>query len=166
LDLFISEPIRNRANGAWTVIVARKIFAKNGVFLGLVLGAIELANFEQFFSTILLTDGGSFALLRADGVLLVRHPHIESAIGNSYSAAIAALKEGENGSIRLVGKMDGKDRLLAARPLPHFPLYVTAGIDVAAALTDWRTQTQTLCDRYYFDARDRRHFVPYRAAAN
>src|SRR6185437_12423820 len=107
-------------NGAWILIVARKVTATNGAFLGLVLGAIELENLEQFFSSILLTNGGSFALLRADGVLLVRYPHIETAIGRSYPAAISALNGQQSGSIRLVGKMDGKDRLLAVRPLPHF----------------------------------------------
>jgi diguanylate cyclase (GGDEF)-like protein len=140
----VSEPVRSRANGAWSIILARSLTAPDGEFLGVVVGSIELTFFKDFFSSISLGEYSSIALSRSDGVLLVRHPNIESAIGTSFPAAVAALGNRESGSIRLVGRMDGKDRLLTAHRSKRFPLFVTVGTDVAVVLGDWREQTKVL----------------------
>ena len=77
LTSFVSQPVRNRGNGSWTVFLVRKIVAPNGDFLGVVLGAIDLSYFEKFFGAIELEGHGSIALLRSDGVMLARYPLVE-----------------------------------------------------------------------------------------
>ena len=76
---FLSEPVRNRANGTWVMHLARKISGPNGEFRGLVSGAIELKYFEEFFGDIALAPGGTIEVFRHDTTLLVRHPKAESA---------------------------------------------------------------------------------------
>ena len=137
LTSFVSEPIRDRRTGNWTIVLARKITALNGEFLGAVLGTIELQFFENFFESVILGEGSSTSLYRNDGTLLVRYPRIEPVIGHVFRGAIDALGEREHATTRLVGKMDGKDRLLAAQRLKHFPLFISVGVDVAAALSNW-----------------------------
>jgi diguanylate cyclase (GGDEF)-like protein len=143
-ESYTSEPLRNRGNGAWTIVVARRLTSASGEFLGIVFGGIELTQFERYFRAIALGEGSSISFFRNDGVLIVRHPSIESAIGKKFLGFVDALGDANAGTTRMVGKMDGLDRLLAAHRLAKFPLVVVAGLEVSAALADWREQTKLL----------------------
>ena len=141
---FISEPLLNRANDAWVIQLARPIRAFDGQIIGLVLAAIELEQFEREFQPIVLGERGSVALLRDDGVLLARYPRIESNIGQTFRAAIGSLGERQSGTVRVIGAMDGKDRILATHRLARFPFVITAGLESDAALADWRKEAATI----------------------
>jgi signal transduction histidine kinase len=142
LTTFISQPVRNRGTGTWTIYIARKFVSPEGEFLGLILGAMELQYFEKFFSTIALGPGSSIALFRTDGTLLVRYPRIEGAVGQSYGGVLKAIENKDRGTVRLVGRMDNKDRILSVHRLENFPVAVSVGLDVDAALADWRRDAQ------------------------
>jgi diguanylate cyclase (GGDEF)-like protein len=144
LTSFISLPGHNRTNGAWTLFLARKATAANGEFLGLVLGAIELSYFDKLFGSVSLGAGNSITLFRSDGILLTRFPQIESAIGNYFPSSVGAIGHGDSGTARFVGHFAGKDRLLAAHRLAHFPIVISVAIDTAAALAIWQKQTDVL----------------------
>ncbi len=141
---FISEPGHNRTDGAWTIFFVRRVTAANGEFLGLVLGAVELSYFEKLFAAISLGEGSSITLVRNDGIMLTRFPQIESALGKNLQSTIAAVAGGESGAMRFVGHLGGKDRLLAAHRLAHFPLVLSVAIDTAAALAIWQKETDIL----------------------
>jgi diguanylate cyclase (GGDEF)-like protein len=141
---YISQPRHNRTNGAWTMFLVRRVTAPNGEFLGLVLGAVELSYFEKLFNSISLGEGSSIALFRNDGVMLTRFPQIESVIGTIFRSTIDAVGEGDSGMARFVGRIGGKDRLLAAHRLGHFPLVLSVAIDTAAALALWQKETNIL----------------------
>jgi diguanylate cyclase (GGDEF)-like protein/PAS domain S-box-containing protein len=144
LKSYVSAPVRNRGTGTWTIYLARKIAAPDGTFLGLILGAVELSYFEKFFGSIVLREHSSIALMRDDGVLLTRFPKIESAIGRKFMASKEALAEKNSGTIRYHGVMEGKQRILAAQRLPHYPLHLAVNLDVEAALAGWRKETPVL----------------------
>jgi diguanylate cyclase (GGDEF)-like protein len=144
LTSFISLPARNRGNGAWTVFLARKVTAPNGDFLGIVLGAVELSYFEQLFGSIVLGDGSSISLYRSDGILLARYPRIERVIGESFKSPMSALGNSDSGTIRFIGQMEGKDRLLAAHRLAHYPLFIAVAVDTGVALASRRKETNIL----------------------
>src|SRR4029450_2309032 len=133
---FISEPISKRATGAWIVPLARTIRTIDGRFAGLLLAAVDLEQFEREFQPIVLGAHGSIALLRDNGVLLARYPRIETIVGQTFHAATGSLGEQQSGTVRLVGLMDGKDRILSSRRLARFPFIVTAGLESDAALSD------------------------------
>jgi len=141
---FISEPIRNRVNGAWIIQLARPIRTLDGAFAGLLLAAIDLEQFEREFQPIVLGEYGSIALLRNDGTLLARYPRIESLIGHTFHGALDSLGDQPSGTVRLTGAMDGKDRILATHRLARFPFIVTTGMNTAAALSDWRKEAATI----------------------
>jgi len=144
LTFFVGKPLRGPAIENWVVPIARKFTGPNGEFLGTVLGIVELQYFENLFKSIMPGEGSSISFLRNDGTLLVRYPRIELIIGQAFRGAIDALGERERGTIRFVGKMDGKDRLLAAQRLAHFPLIISVGIDVSAALANWERGAITM----------------------
>jgi diguanylate cyclase (GGDEF)-like protein len=144
LTMFTSLPERNRANGEWTMFLARKVVASDGKFEGLVLAAVELSYFERLFGSILLGDGSSITLYQDDGILLSRYPRIESVIGKAFKTPVNALGDGRSGTARFVDQMEGKNRLLAAHRLAHYPMFISVAVDTGAALADWQKETNLL----------------------
>jgi diguanylate cyclase (GGDEF)-like protein len=144
LTSVISRPLQGRVTGAWSIFLARKVLAPNGEFRGVVTGTIELSYFENFFSSIALGNESSVTLYGSDGVVLVRYPHKDSVIGLLFPPVIEALKDKDGGTIRFKSLFIGKDRLLAAHRIAHYPLYVSAAVDTETALADWRDETRAL----------------------
>ncbi len=147
LTSFMGEPVRNRATGSWTIHLVRKVTAPNGDFLGLVLGAMEMEYFEQYFGTIELGEQSSIALFRNDGVLLAHHPHVDPAIaraGMKDGFFMTVLADTAHGTVGQIGSIDGEEQLIVARRLAHYPFVITATETVAAALTQWRGEATFL----------------------
>ncbi|MGY0573736.1 bifunctional diguanylate cyclase/phosphodiesterase [Bradyrhizobium sp. RDM12] len=137
------EPVHSRISGAWTILIVRKIMGAHGEFMGIVGRGIEPANFEKFFETVLLGEGATISMLHRDGTLLARFPHSSEMMGRNFrngsfeQQKIFAL---DHFAGRIVSPVDGEDRLVSARALPHFPILMMATTTRAAALADWREQ--------------------------
>jgi len=141
------EPVHSRITGAWTTVIARKVTGPNGEFLGAVGRGIEPANFEKFFASLALGDGAVISMFHRDGTLLARYPHVESMIGQNFLEAPLfrkILSKTNQGTLRLISPVDGKDRQGSARLLNNFPIVVIATTTVSAALADWREQIRFL----------------------
>jgi diguanylate cyclase (GGDEF)-like protein len=141
---YVSQPLHNRTNGAWTLFLVRKVTAANGEFLGLVLGAIELSYFDKLFASVSLGKGSSIALYRNDGGLLTRFPQAESFIGKIFTSPLNALGGGDSATTRIIGQIGGKDRLLAVHRLADFPMFLSVGVDTSSALAIWQRETDVL----------------------
>ena len=140
LTSFVSEPVPNRGTGTWTVYNAKKVSGADGEFIGLVLGAVELAHFEQVFQGVSLGEAGSIAMFRRDGILLARFPHVDPSIGKSFAGQKIfedVLRFTDRGVVRQTSLVDGKERIIAVRALPHYPIAVTATKTVEGALSQW-----------------------------
>jgi diguanylate cyclase (GGDEF)-like protein/PAS domain S-box-containing protein len=144
LNSFLGKPRLSPVSGKRVMSVTRKVAGPNGEFLGVILGVMELAYFENLFQSIMPGEGSSISLHLNDGTILVRYPRIESVIGRSFPASLDALGKRDRGTIRIQGTMDGKNRILAAQRLGHFPLYVTVGDDFSTALASWRKGAITM----------------------
>ena len=141
------EPVHSRVTGAWTTVLARKLTGRNGEFLGVIGRGIEPVSFEKFFASVALGQDAAISMHHSNGTLLARHPHVEEMIGRNFKTGPAqqqALFDKEYGSARLVSPVDGRDRLISARALTHFPILIVATTTVAAALADWRQQISFL----------------------
>ncbi|MEK9281363.1 EAL domain-containing protein [Bradyrhizobium sp. ISRA442] len=137
------EPLHSRISGAWTILIVRGIVGPNGEFMGVIGRGIEPANFEKFFETVVLGEGATISMLHRDGTLLARYPHSSEMMGRNFKAGpfeqqrIFGL---DHFAGRIISPVDGDDRLISARALPHFPILMMATTTRAAALTDWREQ--------------------------
>jgi signal transduction histidine kinase len=137
LKSYVSAPARNRATGAWTVFLAHRVNGSDGAFLGIVLGAIELRYFEEFYRAISLDESATIALQRPDGVLLVRFPLAE-VLGKTFSSAERLLHGRGSATLRESSPIDGSMRLKAAHRLSGFPVVALATKTEDAALANWR----------------------------
>jgi len=142
LTSFISKPVQNRGTGTWTIYIARRFSGPNGEFLGLVLGAMELRYFEEFYKKVSLGPEGNISLIRRDGMLLARHPNIAASIGKSLASNplfASLISKANSRAVRITSGVDGQDRLIAAHTLPNYPIVVAVGTTVTAALANWRS---------------------------
>jgi signal transduction histidine kinase/DNA-binding response OmpR family regulator len=142
LETFISAPVQNRGNGTWNIYIARRLNDPNGEFMGLLLGAMSLQYFENFFASTSLGPGTSVSLIREDGTLLARHPHSEGIGKPSSGAGQRALAAG--GNLRELSGTDQKMRIRSARMLPNYPVMVAVTQTEESALRSWRGMAELL----------------------
>lgn len=147
LTSFVSEPVRNRGTGTWTIYLVRKVCAPSGEFFGLILAGMQLQNFEDFYQSIALGDTSAINLFRRDGVLLARYPHADPSIGRSFAGSNVfskILAHADRGISRQKSGVDQEERLIAAEVVAHYPVVVTATKTVAAVLSEWRAEAKYL----------------------
>jgi len=137
----ITQPLRNRADGAWTNYVALRVDSPSGQFLGLLLGAIDLHYFDNFYQTLSAGTGLNIFLLRDDGSLLASFP-ASGKIGQTVIPADSVwhkiLAGGKSDTYEAAGLLSSGDRLISEHPLPDYPLVVDVSYSKSAVLADWR----------------------------
>ena len=139
----VSKPIRNPITGTWVVYIARRFTSPKGEYLGAVLGVVAMQSFERSFEAIAQTPNSTIALTRRDGMLLARWPHLEERLGRPLpdpELFANLLSQSDHASVRRIGVFDGKDRLVAAHSLAHYPIVVLATTAVADVIEDWRNE--------------------------
>ncbi|MBI3711286.1 MAG: PAS domain S-box protein [Proteobacteria bacterium] len=145
--LHIGEPFQNRLNRAWTIAVTRRLESADGTFAGIVSASIEIAYFNGFYRSIDIGPHGTIQLFRDDGIMLMREPFIEKAIGlnvgqnNMFRNLIPAAT---TGTFQVKTLVDGVERLLAYRKLTRFPLVVLVGLAHEDTLARWREETRQI----------------------
>jgi diguanylate cyclase (GGDEF)-like protein len=137
----ISEPLQNRGDGTWTVYVIRRIDGPHGVFLGLLLGAVNLKYFDDFYADLTRNSGVTIYLMRRDGTLLASHPFLARVgkitvrhVSPWWSIVSAGVpSDYETQSITGHGR-----RLIWAIPLAAYPLVIDISVYKNAVLANWR----------------------------
>jgi signal transduction histidine kinase len=139
--LRVATPTRSRINGAWFLGLTRRLSAPDGSFDGVIVAALEPSYFDQLWSTIDLREGGVVAMLRRDGVMLMRSPQQESALGQHYGDTplfTTHLVRAPNGTYDMVSRVDGQERHYAYRLLSAYPdLVVLVGQPRGQFLAVW-----------------------------
>ncbi|PZA13409.1 hybrid sensor histidine kinase/response regulator [Rhodopseudomonas palustris] len=133
LSTFVSAPVRNRGTGTWNIYFAHRLSAPKGGFIGLLLGAISLQYFENFFAATSPGLGTEISLIRTDGMLLVSYP-ISGRIGTAVTdgGRVAAATGGTAQETTTAGT-----HLRATRALPNYPIVVQVTQPLESALQSW-----------------------------
>ncbi len=144
LELYISKPVQNNGTGTWTFYLSRKIRAKSGEMIGLVLAGIESAYFEQFYQAIAV-PGKSLTLFLADGTNLARYPEGENSLGRNFASSpvFSVLGSGARSAViapgtgAVLASLDNEFRVIAPARVPSFPLVVNARASQALVFGSW-----------------------------
>lgn len=145
LKTFMGEPVRNRATDTWTIHLVRKVASPKGDFLGLILGAMEMQYFEQYFGTISLEPQSSISLFRDDGILLASHPTPDPTLARSFTqnaGLMDVLNAAKHTNVERTSEIDGISQIVVARRLQHYPFMLVTKIPVAVALAGWMREVQ------------------------
>jgi diguanylate cyclase (GGDEF)-like protein len=140
---YVSEPVQNRATGSWVIFLAHRVSGANGEFLGIILGAIEMRYFEDFYKAISLGEGNSIALQHMSGQLLVRFPPTDT-IGKVFSNSERLLHGGVSGTVIDISPIDGQVRVKAAHRVADYPVFALATKTEKAALSNWWAITRLM----------------------
>jgi diguanylate cyclase (GGDEF)-like protein len=140
--MVITEPMQTRTTGKWTIYIAHRVTSPDGEFLGVIQGAVELSYFEELYRSVAPGPASAIALLRRDGRLLARYPHIDMAAGWASTAsklfAVLDTTGSSSAVVRENGVFDHQERLIAARALVHYPVVVTVTNTMASVMAEWR----------------------------
>jgi diguanylate cyclase (GGDEF)-like protein/PAS domain S-box-containing protein len=144
--LYVSSVLQNRVSGQPNIFFAKRINGPDGEFLGLVLAAVKPSYFQHIYRSIVASRQQAFALLRDDGLALVRYPDLDHLTGRRLPATsqwYRVVRDG-GGHFESIGGFDGIPRLMSVRPLKDLPLVVNVGVPKSAALASWRYRTTTI----------------------
>lgn len=139
IGLYISRPMLYR--GAYSVVMSRRISDKKGNFVGVVAGALRYSFFHQLFGRLRLGPDDVIAVVKRDGVLVMRVPFDLDWVGRNMSASPLtkrALAE-PSGSMTDVSMADGISRLYVWRDSTG-PLVVMVGKPWASIYAMWHRQ--------------------------
>jgi signal transduction histidine kinase len=136
---FLSAPVENRGTGTWTIYLARRVSSPDGGFVGLVLGAINLAYFENLYEALKLTEGSAIRLWRTDGRLLAQHPSTTD-VGKEYPLRQARQALVDGRPFIAATSEDSPERLVAAKAVRGYPVIISISRAMTEVLADWRRQ--------------------------
>lgn len=141
--LYISRPIQH--NGAYGIVLSRRIAARDGQFLGVVTGFIHYSYFSEIVDRLQLEPSDIISVVRQDGVLIMRAPFNATLVGRDLSrlpavqkslAAFSGTHTGESAS-------DGVQRLYVWRDSSH-PLIVMVGRSTNVIFGQWRREAMQI----------------------
>jgi methyl-accepting chemotaxis protein len=153
LDLFLSEPVKNRGTGECTFYLARKIRNPGGTPIGLALVGIETRFFSRFYEAAKKDPRQVITLFRQDGTLLARFPLAEALIGQNLKETAASLRVLNPGRTAGTAWVDGKLltnpaenhlRLATARTVPGYPLVIGVTIPHDVVFGPWLERAKVL----------------------
>ena len=144
--LFISRPVANRANGTWEIFLARRLEQPDGSFAGVLMAGVPLQSFRKMMDSVLLPAGGSFLLLRSDGIVLTRYPDTTARAGLVMPAGSPWYRQvaAGGGFYRSDGVFDKVTRHVAVRPVGEYPLVVDLAMTEATILARWQQQASMI----------------------
>lgn len=138
----VGAPVLSRSTGTWLISASRPLPADKGAFKGVIVAAVEPPYFDRLWRTVDLGAGGSVALLRTDGTLMMRSPFDASAMGKNFSGGNlfkVRLVKAPAASFQDTSPIDGAMRIYAYRTLAMHPdLVVVVGQRADAVLASWR----------------------------
>ena len=140
-DLHLGQPIQRKTTQEWAITLSRRWNKPDGSFGGVVVGAIALDYFQQFFKTLHVGQQGVLGLLRDDGIILARHPLMSRYIGQNVTRSelfSKYLPQAAEGVYRNRGLLDGVDRLVSYRHLSRYPVVVSAAFAIDDIFAAWR----------------------------
>ena len=139
---YLTEVRRGRVSGAPMIFLVRRVDGPHGQFLGIVIGLLDVAYLTDRYQAILSRTGESITLLHRTGEILARYPGLAAVIGqhmppeSPWYSVIAA----GGGSYLSPGYLAHRDSIVAAMPVPDYPLVVDVVVAAKVALAAWRHQ--------------------------
>ncbi|GAC1337506.1 MAG: EAL domain-containing protein [Acetobacteraceae bacterium] len=138
--VFVSAAVQVRDSRTWTVYVVRRVTAPSGAFIGLVVGAIDLNYFREFYRALTVGADTTVTLLRSEGVVLTSYPTIAQTGArlpptSRWHQTVARHRPESLVTERLITNVPS---VVSVHPLPDYPLVVDVSVSVRDALATWR----------------------------
>jgi two-component system, cell cycle sensor histidine kinase PleC len=131
--LRFDEPLQ-LPDGVRVIPVSQRLITAEGQFAGILVAYVRLDYFADFFAALSVD---SMNLMRADGVILARHPMLPGGGTVRVRVPEPAHNQAVEWTIRAPSQIDGRPSLLATSRVPGSDLYVVARLTQGSVLTRW-----------------------------
>lgn len=136
----LGPPIQAHINDRWIVTVSRRFNDARGHFAGVIVAAVDLSYFNNYFEQFELGKNGSIVLVMSNGTVIDRRPWKDDLIGTSLAGAplfTDHIAYDEAGTAWITSRIDGVDRLSAFQKLRIFPAYAVVSFSKEQVLRSW-----------------------------
>ncbi|CAA7627570.1 putative Histidine kinase [Magnetospirillum sp. SS-4] len=138
--MIVSQPVFSRITGEWVIPASRRLDRPAGRIV-IVHAAIHTSRLDRLYEAIRTGPDSSVALYRNDGTLLARSPAGDGLIGRKFSNLVFQRLGITNSprDVDIVEKspIDGRARLVVARPIKHYDLTLVLTSPVDEVLAPW-----------------------------
>jgi signal transduction histidine kinase/CheY-like chemotaxis protein len=137
--LFIGRPFLTGPDQPATIPLSRRLSHPDGSFAGVVVGSMRLAYFRELFDRVNLGPHATIALLRDDGLLLMRLPFSQDDLGRTIPADSPFFTAVSSGVSRVEGVEAGDParRSYTIRRVGDLPLLVSVGLADQDVFAPW-----------------------------
>ncbi|HEY0204878.1 MAG TPA: sensor domain-containing diguanylate cyclase, partial [Acetobacteraceae bacterium] len=138
--LYVSRPFRSRLRGGdASIAISRRLSNADGSFVGVVVGTLRLAYFEELFGRLDVGVRGSITLVSKDGYIVARHPSLGDALAKDISGSETARRIllAQTGQFTAHSAVDGVERLFSYRGIGDLPLAVNVAMSVDGIYREW-----------------------------
>src|SRR5689334_4853400 len=137
--LHISLALKSRTAGTPMIFFNRRINTTHGEFAGSVGIGVDITYFRNIYESIGAVEGQSFLMLRKDGTIIWRYPDPVPRVGLMipHTSGWHEVAARGGGNFRAPGSFDGAPRLVAVRPLAHYPLVIDVALSEATVTATW-----------------------------
>lgn len=133
----VSAPFRScLLNGARAITLSLGLTAPDGSFAGVALVAINVGYFNQLFADLAPGSQGGIAILRDDGVPIMRNAFVRGDLGSGHTDLFRRFIVHPGGDF--IDYSDAVARLYQYRFLSSAPLLIVVSASGADLFADWR----------------------------
>jgi PAS domain S-box-containing protein len=141
-DFYIGVPAQAGKKGEWLIHAAHPLRSASGAVTGILIAALDPSYFETLWKNIDLGRDGAVALLRRDGIMMIRSPFVASVMGQSFRERPVfrnLLPAQPSGNYSDASSVDGQRRMFHYRTLATYPDFVViVGQSYDEVLAPWR----------------------------
>lgn len=141
MDLHIGPIVKGKVVKKYAFTISKRVNGRDGGFLGVVLASVETDAFAEFLRRISLGEGGTVAVFRSDGALILRQPMEDEYIGKTFGHLALFAQDFEAspwGSFKTDRAIDGVGRIIGYSKIVGLPLVVATTIPIDSVLAGWR----------------------------
>ena len=140
---YIGRVLKGRSIHNLFFPVARAVRGADGKFIAAVQVGVEVTDIAELFGKLELGSNGQLGLYRIrDGAIVARHPMTEALLEETVAPLpfFPPLTQSQDLSWTGVARLNGEDRIIAARRVADLPLIAVASVPQAQAYADPRTR--------------------------
>ncbi|MGH1575517.1 diguanylate cyclase (plasmid) [Methylobacterium sp. P31] len=144
--LHISPPAISRVSGQRMIMLSRRLLNSDGSFAGVVVGGIKSDYLRRLFASVGAEHAGTVTLYGPEGIVLMREPFDQSAIGVSVADTpsyrrMTAMREGSFIGPALLGE---SERHFTFAHLGTGPLTLSIAVAPSVIYAEWQRQALSL----------------------
>ena len=149
IGLLFSEVITGRSLGRQVLVIIRAIRDRNGKFLGIVHGMLELEYYRKQFQALNLGANGVIALRRTENhAQVVRWPDIPSELNRplapDHPVVLRLATGGKLVSLHYSAPPENIPRIMGIQLMQNYPFYFAVGLGRDDVLAGWRSQVMVV----------------------